>query len=176
MQMTVMRKGEKTRTEMNVQGMTMITIFDGTDAWMITPMGAQKMPQVKQQMPDVGPRRAWPEDARLTGTETVSGRDCYVIEFKDPKGGATTRLWADRKSPTAVKSESKHGADTVVALFSDFRKVQGDYEMGFKCDITMNDKPTGTVTIKAVKINTGLADDLFDPNAAAASKPAQAAP
>jgi hypothetical protein len=32
MQITIMCKGAKTRTEMNVQGMTMITIFDGTDA------------------------------------------------------------------------------------------------------------------------------------------------
>jgi outer membrane lipoprotein-sorting protein len=168
--MTLLRKGLKFRTEMNVQGMTMITIFDGTDVWMVTPMGAQKMP-MQMPMPDMGPGKAWPEDARLAGTETVSGRDCCVIEYKDPKNGAPTRLWVDRKSPTAVKSETKQGAETLVALFSDFRNVQGAYEMPYKCDMSSNGKPKGTLTIKSIKVNTGLADDLFNPQSPTAGTP-----
>jgi outer membrane lipoprotein-sorting protein len=172
---TVFRKGQKTRTEMQLQGMTMIMIFDGADTWAISPMGKMKMPQRSQQPTDMDLGHAWPEDAHLAGTETVSGRDCYVIECKDPHSDGTTRLWLDRNSPTIVKSEFKKDANSAVAVYSDFRKIQGDYEMGFKCDLTMNGRPAGTLTIKSFKVNTGLADEIFDPNSAAASKPVEAA-
>lgn len=169
-QMTVLRKGPKYRSEMTMQGMTIITIFDGTDTWMVTPMGVQKSP-MRQQTPNVAPGTAFPEGARLTGSESVDGRDCHIIEFTDPATGEITKLWIDKNVPTIVKYEGKQDGQTTVASYSDFRKVKGDYEMPYKCEMTSNGQPAGSVTMKSIEVNTGLNDDIFDPNSEAAKKP-----
>ncbi len=163
MDMTIKRKGPKVRTEMNMGGMEMVSIFDGKDYWMVTPMGVQRAP-ASQSGPAQAFRDSLPPDARTAGAETVSGRDCHIIEYKESTGSAV-RLWVDKKTLSPVKSESREGKKTNTVLFSDHRKVSKDYEMPHKIEMIENGKPMGSLVIKSVQVNAGLSDDLFAPQA-----------
>ncbi len=171
----VQRKGAKFRSETHAQGMTMVMLFDGKDAWMIGPTGAQKMPMPPQMQDPL--RMALPENAKITGTETVAGRSCYIVEMTPTEGGTPIRMWVDQKSPTVVKIESKDPqGGTVLIMFSDFRKVLKDYEMPFKCEVTANGATQATITMKDIKVNSGLDDKLFEAPAAGAAPTMPAMP
>jgi outer membrane lipoprotein-sorting protein len=156
----VQRKGEKSRVETDMGGMKMTMINDGTDVWMITPMGARKMPN-RQKTPDAADLPKLPDDAKIVRSETVGDRDCQVVQYTRPKETSPTLLWIDPKDLAIAKTEMKQGDKTVTGLFSDFKPVYKDLVMGHKMEISMDGKPMGTITIKSIKVNTGLADDLF---------------
>jgi len=175
MQIKLQRKGVKFRSESQIQGTTTVTISDGTDYWMVTPAGPQKLPMAPQQ-PDPTNWQNLPENAHIAGRETVGDRACHIVEFEAPHG-TTTRMWVDQESPTPVKVESKTSPGiTTTILFSDFRKVYQDYEMPFKCEMSINTKTNSvrgvldvlqaTITTKSIKVNSGLDDKLFDAKAA----------
>lgn len=166
MDLVIKRKGEKVRTDINVNGMTMSNIYDGKDSWMITPMGVQRSP-AGQPNPGQSFNDTLPADAKVTGSASVSGRDCHVIEYKDPKNGTPVKLWVDKKTLTPVKSETMNGTKLMTVLFSDHRKVTANYEVPYKIDMQQDGKSMGAMTISSVEVNTGLADDLFVPKAPA---------
>jgi len=176
-QSVLYRKGERFRAEMTMEGMedaglpagmgdmkTMV-INDGTNVWIIAPMMG------KSQVPsDEGAkyRGQWtcsdyiPVDAEIIGSEKVGGRDCYVLAVLD-KSSDFAKLWIDRKNYALLKIEGKKTDDeTMVVLFSDFRKVPGGIEMAYKAEMYSDKDLISTVIMKSVEINTGLADDLFD--------------
>lgn len=165
-EMTIKRKGDKVRTEMNMNGMTMVSIYDGKDSWMVSPMGIQKAP-ANQPNPGQSMKDSLPDDAKVTGSAKVSGRDCYVIEYKQAQNGNPVKVWVDKKTLTPVKSETLDGKKVSTVLFSDHRKVSGNYEVPFKTEMLQDGKSMGTVTIKNVVVNTGIADDEFVPKAPA---------
>jgi outer membrane lipoprotein-sorting protein len=164
--MTIKRKGLKVRTEMNMNGFDMVSIFDGKDHWMVTPMGVQKAP-ANQRGPGQAMQDTLPADARVTGSEKAGGRDCHVVEYKEAGSGKPVKVWVDKKSLTPVKSEMIDGKKTNLITFSDHRKVTGDYEVPYKTEMQENGKLMGTVVIKTVAVNSGLADDEFVPKAPA---------
>ena len=98
-EMTIKRKGDKVRTEMNMNGMTMVSIYDGKDSWMVSPMGIQKAP-ANQPNPGQSMKDSLPDDAKVTGSAKVSGRDCYVIEYKQAQNGNPVKVWVDKKTLT----------------------------------------------------------------------------
>ena len=174
----IQRKGDKFRMEMTMAmpptpegqpampDMKMTTIFDGTDYWMIGPMGTRKMPK-QPNRPDVSDMKKLPDDARVVRNEKVGDRNCAVVEFKQEKDSNPTLLWIDPADLALCKTEMKDGRSTMNGLFSDFKKVN-ERTMPHRVEMTMDGKAMGTIVIKSIKVNSGLADDLFVVKAEAA--------
>ena len=176
---TLMTKGDKYRMEnktelpegANVpQGMgktmTTLAISDGKDAWVISPFtGKQKLPPDDAARMKVGGYWWEPYIAggKVTGTEKVDGRECYVVEMKDQEKSPFTKLWLATDTLVQVKAELKMGdGQTTVLHFSNFREVAPGFEIPYKTVSMVGDKVHSTVEVKEVKVNQDLADDLFD--------------
>jgi len=176
-QSVLYRKGERFRAEMTMDGMedaglpagmddmkTMV-INDGTNVWIIAPMmGKSQIPSEE----GAKYRGRWtcsdyiPVDAEIVGSEKAGGRDCYVLAVLD-ESSDIAKLWIDQKDYALLKIEGKKTEDeAMVVVFSDFRKVPGGIEMAYKAEMYSGADLISTVIMKAVEINTGLTDDLFD--------------
>jgi outer membrane lipoprotein-sorting protein len=154
--------------------MTTTVIYDGTDMWMIAPMMGTRKLAAKDQA-KYNKDRSWKwwnvltDGGTVTGSETVGGRDCYVIEFTQPgeqdKDAARppfSKLWLDKDALVQVKAEmiyekGKKG----VALYSDFRPAIGKLEMPYKTEMSVDGKLVSTAVIKSIVYNTKISDDLF---------------
>lgn len=173
------RQGERFRAEITMEGMgdvglpagigdlKTIVINDGTNVWIIVAMMG------KSQVPaDEGAkyRGQWtcsdyiPADAKIVGSETIGGRDCYVLAVLD-ESSDIAKLWIDQKSFALMKMEGKpSGGEAMTVLFSDYRKIPGGVEIPYKTEMYSGTDLITTVVLESVEINTGLADDLFDPD------------
>jgi len=174
-QMTMLQKGKKFRSDstMNMPGapaemgpMKTTIIFDGKDTWMISSMmGKKKLPQKEGQ--EYQKDKNWwdfiSEKAKITGTEKVGGRECYVVEMEPQKDSAFTKLWLDMKNFVPMKMESKaNKKDVMVMEFSELKKIKGGWEMPYKTTMFMNGKLVSTIVVKSLDVNKGVADDQFD--------------
>jgi len=171
---TLFRKGEKFRTDttMNMPGgvgeMQTIIIFDGKDTWVISSFLGKKKVSGEEEKQYSMNRNWWewiPEKAKIVGSEKVSKRKCYVVEIYDQKDSPLTKMWLDEKALMLVKGEGT-GAQgkTATWLNSDFKKIKGDWEIPYKTEMYVDGEIMSTSTVKSVKINEGLSDDLFNPN------------
>jgi outer membrane lipoprotein-sorting protein len=176
-------KGEKFRMDIKTnagqkEAMNMETtiLFDGTDMWMIAPfMGKKKISEKDQQQYQKDRSWKWWSDlaknGKITGIEKIGDRNCYVIEYvsdKDDKKGATapfTKMWIDMDNLVQVKAEMMvEKKKKAVVLYSDFRKVPGNWEMAFKTEMfaEKDNQLISTVIVKSVDVNKGVADALFE--------------
>ncbi|MFA4947550.1 MAG: outer membrane lipoprotein-sorting protein [Candidatus Krumholzibacteriia bacterium] len=181
---TLYSRGKQFRVEVSMEGMEdagmpaemadmkTIVIGDDTNAWIVNPMmGKSKIPA------DEGAkyRGQWdcsdylPVAAEIVGSEKIAGRDCYVLSVLDDSPDFA-KLWIDQKSFVLMKLEGKpqEGVASVI-VFSDYRKVSGDFEMPFRTEMYSGKDLISTTIVKSIAVNKGLADDLFDPDKIKAS-------
>lgn len=157
-----------------LEDMKTVVIDDGTAVWIVNPMmGKSRIP------PSEGSkyRGQWycseyiPAQAEIAGSETVGGRECWILDVKD-EDADYSRIWIDTNSLVLVKLESESGdGETTTALFSDFRKIMGDYELPHRTELYAGADLISTIVVKSAAVNTGLSDDLFDADAVAAEAP-----
>ena len=168
--MKILTKGRKVRTEMvipqmpgmpdGMAGAEMITIYDGTDTWMIHPMtGKTKSPLTQE--------RDWwksvSDKTVLSGKESVGGRDCHVIDFSADDEAPLDKIWLDTEELLMIQAEvSAPNGKMMRILMSDFRPLEGEWKMPYKTEVFEGEKIGATVTVTSVDVNTGLSDDLFD--------------
>ncbi|MDD5223782.1 MAG: outer membrane lipoprotein-sorting protein [bacterium] len=170
-EMKLFRKGDKYRWENKMQGgqmsgsMETTVIYDGKDTWMISPFTGKKKMNDNEQKQYQGQRDWWnqfSDKTAITGSETVGGRDCYVVAVNDPQKSSFTRIWVDKKSLNFIKGEIKNSKGEISEMInSDFRKIKGDREMPYKMEMFTKGKLLSSATVKSVEINKGLPDDLF---------------
>jgi len=178
--MKVFQKGEKSRAELKMQGMPgggelppamadmkIIVIRDGTKTWMISPMtGRMEIPeeQAKQYKNQWHCEDYIPAEADLAGSETVSGRDCYVLVVKDVSS-LYARLWIDKQALHPVKTEMKpQDGKTMTVLFSDYKALAGDWRFPYKTEMYQDKTLVSTMVVQSVEVNKGVSDELFDPD------------
>ena len=186
-QMTIFKKGEKSRAELQMQGMPggaemppgmaemkIVVINDGKSTWMINPMTGKMELPAKEADKYQG---QWycdeyiPQEAEIAGSETVSGRDCHILVVKD-ETSPYSKLWIDKKTLDPVKVEAKpQDGKTSTVLFSDFKKLAGDWQFPYKTEIYQDKTLVSTTIVKSVEMNKGISDDLFDPDKAEAKGP-----
>jgi len=183
-QTKMFKKGEKVRMEMQMGlqagapsgmgSMETIVIGDGKDYWLISPiLGTQKVPPAEGEKYQ-SDWQWWDRlttEARVVGEEKVNARNCYVVEGKPKEGTAFSKLWIDKDSFFLVKAEGKADDTAMSMVCSDFRPIHGQFQIPYRTDIFAEGKVVSTVRVTSVKVNTGLADDLFDPKKAKAKGP-----
>ena len=63
-----------------------------------------------------------------------------------------------------VREETPVGPKRVELSFSDFRPLIGEMSYPYRQETLLEGKPFITTTVKSIRMNSGLADDLFDPD------------
>lgn len=146
--------------------MQTIVIYDGKDTWMISPFQGNKKLSPEEARQYQAQRNWWSlisEDAKIVGAEKVGDRECHVVEIAQ-KDYPFTKIWLDKDNLVLVKGESKGPkGETFLWVQSDFRKIEGGWEIPYQSQVYADGKLLVTATVKSIEINKGLADDLFDP-------------
>lgn len=162
---TMLKKGDRFRIETDMAGQKMLVIFDGKDFWSVNPvLGKKKMSLGEARQ--YGQQMNWWDTAsqalKLSGTETVNGRECYRLD-NTGTDLPLSRLWIDAKTSNLVQTDvrGKTVNDNARVVYSDFKTVKDDFELAYTTEMFTKGARSSTVTIKSVSVNTGLADDLF---------------
>ncbi|MDD5440399.1 MAG: outer membrane lipoprotein-sorting protein [Candidatus Omnitrophica bacterium] len=174
---TVYKKGNKIRTESTVKmpGMPAdassvqnVLIYDGNETWVSSPlMGKQKLTDSRHHSGGINDWCTMVSDqGKIVGEETINDRACYVAEVQSNKEMPFTKLWIDKKTLNMVKGEAlmPNGA-TAIWVASDFRPVEGGWEIPFKSEMYMGKDLVSTSLMKSFTVNSGLKEDLFNPQA-----------
>ncbi|MDA8087889.1 MAG: hypothetical protein M0Z75_14460 [Nitrospiraceae bacterium] len=172
--MKIYRKNDKLRVESlpelpgvrlkNPDALGTVIIWDGSSAWMITATGQKKIPGVTKDTFQAE-NNWWKEIARgakISGEETVGGRQCYVIGIARPKA-RFDRIWIDKNDLVMVKAATKSpGGKRLEWLFSDFKNI-GGWDVPFKTETLMSGKVVSTSDIESFEFGRELPDGLFVP-------------
>jgi len=177
-QIKIYRQGEKFRTETKTRmpqgaggpsGMgeiEMVVISDGRDVWMINPFsGKTKVPPDEAKMYR-GQNNLLESmtDVKYLGDEKVNGRDCHVVEGKISAEFPKTKYWLDRNTLAPVKAEGLGPkGEKMEWKFADYKKVGSEWEIPGSSEMYLNGKLTSVTTVKTVKIDQAIPDELFDP-------------
>ena len=176
-EMKILKKGRKFRIETSLatsgipagmEEMKAIIISDGKDSWMISPFtGKKKISEEEEKRYQKVDWWNWfSEKAKIVGTEKVGERECYVVEVEEGERVPFTKVWIDKKELLLVKGEAEVPVikKKMGYLFSDFRKIEGGWELPYRIEISTDGSPLYASFIKSLEINKGLSDDLFDPD------------
>lgn len=182
-EMKLFLKGEKSRSETLIQipetagmpegkdGILAIAIFDGQDTWMVSPFtGKTKLTteQAEEQMYYQTGMNWWKfisNKTKYVGTRKVNNIECYLFELEIERKSPYKRIWVDKDRLFLIQAEGKNSSgDNIRTIFSDFRKVKGNWEFPYKVEAFINEKLMITVLVRSFEINQGLSDDLFDVN------------
>lgn len=182
-EMKLFLKGEKSRSETLIQipetagmpegkgSILVIAIFDGQDTWMISPFtGKTKLTieQAEEQMYYQTGMNWWKfisNKTKYVGTEKVNDIECYLFELEIERKSPYKRIWVDKDRLFLIQAKGKNSSgDNIRTIFSDFRKVKGNWEFPYKVEAFINEKLMITVLVRSFEINQGLSDDLFDVN------------
>ncbi len=189
-EMKLFTKGEKSRSEIVMQfpeaagmpegmgSMQTIIIFDGQDNWMISSFtGKTKLTpeQTEEQMQYQTGMNWWQsisDKAKYIGIERINNRECYVLEIEAGGDSLYSKIWVDKNNLFLVQTEVKNDSgETMRMIFSDFRKIKGEWEFAYKTEGFIDEVPMMTILLKSFEINQGLSDDLFDVDKVEASGP-----
>ncbi len=143
-----------------------VTVFDGKDLWIISPVGTQRIPMALGDVEKLKPLDdlTWLTDyanyMTLKGEEVVNGHPCYVISISKP---SEMVLYLDKNSLEWVKSEQDINGDKMVVERKDFRSLPGIPEVSipYKIFIFMNGEKLAETTVKDVQVNPSIPDTLF---------------
>ena len=180
-EMKLFTKGEKSRSEIVMQfpeaagvpegmgSMQTIIIFDGQDNWMISSFAGKKKltnEQAEEQMQYQTGMNWWSsisDKAKYVGMERINNRECYVLEIEAEGDSLYNKIWVDKNNLFLVQTENKSDSgETMRMIFSDFRKIKGEWELAYKTEGFLDEEPVMTIFLKSFETNQGLSDDLFD--------------
>lgn len=190
------KRPNRMRMEMTIQGLAAVQAYDGKVAWGIPPMGSRnpqllppEMTKEMDEQADVdGPLVDWKKKGHtveLVGKEAVEGTDAYKLKIT-LKSGDVRYVYLDAESYMEIKSEGKRTVrGTEVegeSTMGDFKEVGGimfphAIEGGMK-----GNPQRQKITIDKIEVNVPIDDARFKmpevkPEPAPAASPApKAAP
>ena len=163
---TMYKKGQKSRVETIIQkssnpmlgktGMKNIIIDDGVSTWLFNPMTGK----IKEPNDPDEDKEQVPQKVDYLTKETISGIKCHKIKVFYQS--ASEILWINISNHVLVQQVSIDGGSKETTTNSNFKTVKG---VVFPWKITIkSDGSTQQMDVKSLKINTKIADDLFDPH------------
>lgn len=155
---------------------------DGRNNWVLYDPADTKMSEsIYGALPLSFDAKCWysslPVNATLEGNrEKAGGKNCYVIRYRDEMDWEYA-LYINARTFDLVKTECKGAGRDSVTANSAWVKIAGGWEIPTVQTVTDRYEdvpdsfcePIETVyTLKDVKVNKGLSDDLFNPEKVAA--------
>lgn len=190
-----MKRPNKIRTEITIQGRKIITGYDGTDGWMINPMQGNNEPQ---KMPERQLKSAAQEaeietalgalktirDAghtvELVGKEDVEGSPAYRIKVTRKSGDVHTYfLDAEKFLPTKeISKVPTAGQEMEIESFPGNYKKVGGIVIAHAVEQKAGGRSIVQVTIDKIEVNLPMDDTIFQMPVAEkpAEKPAEKKP
>lgn len=168
------KNGSKVRMDIDMQGQTMTTAYDGKDAWMKSPFGGDK---AQLAPPEQTSRAASEADyvgdlynykmrgttIELIGSTDVNQSTAYKIKITK-KDSSVTYTYIDAVTWMEVKTEEEAEMQgqkiTVERRYSDFKKF-GDVEFPTSIEVLYNGNPALGMTWKTVETNVPIDDAEF---------------
>jgi outer membrane lipoprotein-sorting protein len=163
------------RSEMMLQGMTVVTAYDGQTAWMLSPMtsGPEKVPEerIKPLLDQVNGLSDMPADYKakgytfeLIGKEDVAGTSAYKLKLAT-KDGKVSYMYLNSQNFLPLKfstTQSILGMDAEAeTFFSDYKLVDG-MMMPHSIEVKTKGLPlTQSLTIDKIELNAPMDDSIF---------------
>src|ERR1700758_1379287 len=183
-----LRRGRKTRFELQFAGKTAIQVFDGTNGWKLRPFlnrmevesyTAEELKIASTHADLDGPLvdyAAKGSRVELDGVEKVEGRDTYILKVIE-KTGHTFHVWVDAEPSLEAKLEGQPRRldcteHPVEVYYRDYRTVDG-LQVPFvletrvlpvgKNALGLRDTPVPPekIVVDKVTVNPKLEDALF---------------
>jgi outer membrane lipoprotein-sorting protein len=147
------------------QRLDFVGISDDKSSWTITRAGERHAEgsAVNQQDPNFLCWQFTPETTSMDGEDTVRGKECYMVDVQVRH--TTNRLWIDKDTHFVLQhDEISASGKTTRWVASNFNTATGDLKIPQKTDMYIGDHLMATVIVQSVTFNTGLTDDVFDPD------------
>ena len=170
-----MKRPDKIRVEVLIQGNKMIQVFDGQAGWSVAPWSGSSDPQdmtpdemkaMKEQADFEGSLFNWKEKGHqvdLLGTEVMEGSRVYVIKVTRADENVETYYIDDEDLvPIKIKTITKiQGNETESeAIPSNYKEVNGAM-MPFAIENKYKGQTVSHVLIDKYEINLDVDDNLF---------------
>jgi len=97
---------------------------------------------------------------------THGGRNVAVIGAA-PDDRSLPSVWFDPEYGVVrlvTKEETPAGLKRIELILSDFRPMVGGLSYPYKQETFLDGRPFSVASVKSVRVNSGLSDDLFDPD------------
>ncbi len=136
----IQKRGNMTRMEFTIQGLTGIQAYDGKNAWQVMPfmgkkdpelMSADEAKEVEENADIDGPLvdyKSKGHQVELLGKEKIEGTDAYKLKVTLKNGDVQT-IYIDADSSLEIKEETKRtvrGTEQVVETsIGDYKEVNG---------------------------------------------------
>jgi len=171
---TQMKKPDKVRITISVQGMEIIQTFDGTEGYMLNPMMGSSVPvalpaadaaKLKDQSNFNTPLMEYFKDGKLelAGDATVSGNSAWKLKATLPTGDVNY-IYIDKSSGMTVKQDavvSQGGMELSIETYmTDYTEYGG---ILFPKTITSYSNGTEIITMMVTKVEVDkpMDDSLF---------------
>ena len=170
------KKAHKSRQEINVMGMSIVTGFDGTTAWILNPLSGNDSVVIMNKAESESLAEGNPfEDPfinykqkqvviALLGNEKIGNENCYIVQLTK-KNNSVEKHYISATTFYVLKTETKQNAlagasvngkaQTVTINYSNYKK-EGNVVLPHTIAI-----PIGDMTLTKVTFNVSLADTLF---------------
>lgn len=171
-----MKRPDRIRQEIEVEGETLVQAFDGTRGWTLNPMMAERPVEVPRA---VAQRMASQADfdgplvdaaakghrVELAGEDRVGERSAVKLKLTK-KSGEVQFVWLDRERWLEVKSEGTvdQGGRSirVESRNSDFRSVDG-ITSPFVVEVFADGRLQQRIVLEQIEFPANLDDRLFQP-------------
>lgn len=185
---TEMKRGRKSRVELEFAGKTAIQVYDGANGWLVRPylnrndvepFTAEQL-QSEAQSADIDgylvDYAAKGNKVELSGVEQIEGKDAYKLKVTQ-KSGDVKYIWIDAQSFLDVRvSGPQRRMDgkmrNVFVYQRDFKSVSGVMIPYTLETVVEGYRDTHKTVLESVVVNPKLEESLFTkPQVAAASVP-----
>jgi len=173
-----MKRGHKSRVELQFKGQTAIQVFDGTHGWKVRPYLNRKEvePYTPEEMKSASAQaeldgllidyQAKGSKVELVGSEKVGDRDTYKLAVTT-RDGNVQHVWVDAHSYLEVKIDGiprrLDGKYHPVEIYYDeYRSAPGGLVIPYVYETRVEGvKQTEKIQIESVLVNPKLDDALF---------------
>ncbi len=162
----------------SLDGKQMTIIRDGVQCWQYVSAGqypVKKIPDSPSATLSLPPNiQVYRQDADNTytvvGKETLDKITATVVKISDKSSGEETKIWVDTKRWVPLKMEkkipdSKGKAEPQVKTvnYKEFKQLKDGRWFPFALEVQNNGVTDRVVVYKAISINVGVEDHLFEP-------------
>jgi hypothetical protein len=171
----LMKRPKMLRIESDIQGQTIVQVFDGENGWMINPMmgtlepqnmDAETVKQLKSQANIDGELYNYKEKGHKIedlGTDEIEGTKVYKFKFTGKEGNETT-YFIDANTYLIVKTITKRTIQGVEMdsenTYSNYKTVKG-ISFPFQITSSMSGQPSAQVIMDTVILDEPIADSLY---------------
>lgn len=178
----VIKRPDKTRMEMTIQGNTMVQAYNGKDGWMIAPwlgtmdpqdVNEEQIKEFKDQADMDGQLYNWKDKGyavELIGTDDMEGTEVYKIKLtekpdKEGEEGDITFYFIDSDSFVLLKTSAKkiiQGNEMESETFLSNYKQINDIAFPFSIEGKMGGNTGMQMAIEEIKFDEEIDDKIFD--------------